>query len=58
MLGGVLVEHTVEETKQSLKDSVSMLESTLKALDEEMTKRQKEAHEIELKYGINPNKRE
>lgn len=35
-----------------------MLESTLKALDEEMGKRQKEVLELELKYGINPNKKE
>lgn len=35
-----------------------MLESTLKALDEEMNKRQKEVVELELKYGINPNKKD
>lgn len=58
MLGGVLVEHTIDETKQSLKENVSMLESTLKALDEEMNKRQKEVLELELKYGLNPSKKE
>ena len=35
-----------------------MLESTLKALDGEMSKRQKEVLEMELKYGINPNKKD
>jgi hypothetical protein len=34
------------------------LESTLKALDEEMAKRQKEVLDLELKYGINPNRKE
>jgi len=57
-VGGVLVEYTIDETKQSLKETISMLESTLKALDEEMNKRQKEVVELELKYGINPNKKE
>jgi chaperonin cofactor prefoldin len=42
VVGGVLVEHNVVETKQSLRDTISMLESTLKALDDEMGKRQKE----------------
>jgi hypothetical protein len=35
-----------------------MLQSTLKALDEEMNKRQKEVLELELKYGLNPNKKD
>ena len=35
-----------------------MLQSTLKALDEEMNKRQKEVLDLELKYGINPNKKD
>jgi hypothetical protein len=30
----------------------------LKALDLEMNKRQKEVVELELKYGINPNKKD
>lgn len=42
VVGGVLVEYTITETKTSLKETVIMLESTLKALDEEMAKRQKE----------------
>jgi hypothetical protein len=33
ILGGVLVEHNIAETKQSLKETAFMLESTLKALD-------------------------
>jgi chaperonin cofactor prefoldin len=46
VLGGVLVEHNITETKTSLKETVSMLESTLKALDGEMTKRQKEVLDL------------
>jgi hypothetical protein len=36
----------LEETKASLKGTVGMLESTLKALDDEMAKRQKEVLEL------------
>jgi prefoldin subunit 2 len=57
VVGGVLVEHNLEETKASLQATISMLESTLKALDDEMAKRQKEVLELELKYGLNPNKK-
>lgn len=35
-----------------------MLESTLKALDDEMAKRQKEVLELELKYGLSPSKKQ
>ncbi len=41
VVGGILVEHTMQETTKSLKDNVVMLEQTLKALDGEMEKRQK-----------------
>lgn len=58
VVGGVLVEHNLEETKGSLKSTISMLESTLKALDDEMAKRQKEVLEMELKYGLNPKKQD
>lgn len=58
MLGGVLVEYNIDETRQSLGENVSMLESTLKALDEEMAKRQKDVLELELKYGLNPSKKD
>ena len=58
VMGGVLVEHSIDETKKSLQETVVMLESTLKALDGEMSKRQKEVLEMELKYGINPNKKD
>lgn len=58
VVGGVLVEHNVVETKQSLKDTISMLESTLKALDDEMGKRQKEVTDLELKHGLNPGKKQ
>lgn len=34
VVGGVLVEHNLDETKLSLKTTVNMLESTLKALDD------------------------
>lgn len=54
----MLVEHNLEETKVSLKGTVGMLESTLKALDDEMAKRQKEVLEMELKYGLNPSKKQ
>jgi hypothetical protein len=37
---------------------VNMLEATLKALDEEMGKRQKEVLDMELKYGLNPGKKD
>jgi len=57
-MGGVLVEYSIEETKKSLQETVFMLETTLKALDSEMAKRQKEVLEMELKYGLNPNKKE
>ena len=58
VMGGVLVEHSIDETKKTLQETVVMLESTLKALDSEMAKRQKEVLELELKYGINPNKKD
>jgi prefoldin subunit 2 len=58
VVGGVLVEHNLEETKISLKSTINMLESTLKALDDEMAKRQKEVLEMELKYGLNPKKQD
>jgi hypothetical protein len=58
VLGGVLVEYNIDETRQSLGENVSMLESTLKALDEEMAKRQKDVLELELKYGLNPSKKD
>lgn len=35
-----------------------MLESTLKALDDEMGKRQKEVTDLELKHGLNPGKKQ
>jgi hypothetical protein len=35
-----------------------MLEQGLKALDVEMGKREKEVLEIELKYNLNPNKKQ
>lgn len=46
VVGGVLVEHSLEETNASLKATVSMLESALKALDDEMGKRQKEVLDL------------
>ena len=35
-----------------------MLEQALKALDAEMTKREKQVLDIELKYNLNPNKKQ
>ena len=35
-----------------------MLEQTLKALDEEMGKRQKQVVELEMKYNLNPNNKQ
>lgn len=35
-----------------------MLEQTLKALDEEMSKRQKQVVELELKHNLNPNNKQ
>ena len=46
VVGGVLVEQNLDETKQSLRENVAMLQSTLKALDEEMAKRQKEVLDL------------
>ena len=42
----------------SLKQNIAMLEQALKALDAEMSKREKEVLEIELKYNLNPNKKQ
>jgi len=42
----------------SLKQNIAMLEQALKALDAEMTKREKEVLDIELKYNLNPNKKQ
>lgn len=41
-MGGVLVEYTIGETINSLKQNIAMLEQALKALDAEMSKREKE----------------
>jgi prefoldin subunit 5 len=57
-VGGVLVEYTISETINSLKQNIAMLEQALKALDAEMSKREKEVLEIELKYNLNPNKKQ
>lgn len=58
VVGGVLVEYTITETINSLKQNIAMLEQALKALDAEMSKREKEVLEIELKYNLNPNKKQ
>lgn len=58
VLGGVLVEFSITDTKKSLKDNVTMLESTLRALDAEMAKRQRDVLELELKHGLNPNRKQ
>ena len=42
VVGGVLVEYTLPETVNSLKQNIAMLEQALKALDTEMAKREKE----------------
>lgn len=57
VVGGVLVEYTLPETVNSLKQNVAMLEQALKALDTEMGKREKEVLDIELKYNLNPSKK-
>lgn len=41
VVGGVLVEYTLIETVNSLKQYIAMLEQTLKVLDTEMSKREK-----------------
>lgn len=58
VVGGVLVEYTMDETVNSLKQNIAMLEQALKALDAEMAKREKEVLEIELKYNLNPSKKQ
>jgi prefoldin subunit 2 len=46
VIGGVLVEYSLPETKNTLRETINMLEQTLKALDTEMSKRQKEVLEL------------
>ena len=58
VIGGILVEQTLPETIEGLKQTVTMLEQTLKALDEEMGKRQKQVVELEMKYNLNPNNKQ
>lgn len=58
VVGGVLVEYNLPETTNSLKQNIAMLEQALKALDAEMAKREKEVLDIELKYNLNPSKKQ
>lgn len=57
MVGGVLVEKTMEEITKNLNDNVAMLEQTCKALETTMNNKQKEILEFETKYNVNPNKK-
>lgn len=45
-MGGVLVEHSMPETAESLKANIDMLEQALKAMDEKMKKIEKEVFEL------------
>ena len=57
MVGGVLVEKTMEDTFKSLNDNIAMLDQTTKALENTMNNKQKEILEFETKYNVSPNKK-
>jgi prefoldin subunit 2 len=57
MVGGILVEKTMEEVLTSLSDNIKFFEQAIKAIETTLKKREKEILEIELKYNVNPNKK-
>lgn len=57
MIGGVLVEKTMEEVLTGLSDSIKMYDTAIKALETALKKKEKEILEIEMKYNVNPNKK-
>lgn len=58
MVGGVLVEKTLDEVNKNLNDNITMLDHSCKALENTMGNKQKEIVEFETKYNVNPNKRQ
>jgi prefoldin subunit 2 len=57
MIGGVLVEKTMEEVLTGLSESIKMYETAIKALETALKKKEKDILEIEMKYNVNPNKK-
>lgn len=57
MIGGVLVEKTMDEVLTGLAESVKMYDTAIKALEAALKKKEKDILEIEMKYNVNPNKK-
>jgi len=57
MIGGVLVEKTMEEVLTGLSESIKMYETAIKALEAALKRKEKDILEIEMKYNVNPNKK-